>query len=309
MTVNPRAVASATNLTLGAPQIGPEFPVRGGLLDTTASGGARRFGRPGPVETIITADQADVAEAEKRAAFARAHQSISRVRVSMYSRQPGLLPGRLVQIGPPPDPALDADQDGRRVGGYVSLFGANQWQVGDVSHLYSYGGYVNHTVFEKVGAGWRPAVPPEECVKCISCIVDDGVSESGKPIERDRLGRIPVKFPFFFEADDGQSSPPAIGATPWPPTLLLAPVEPIAGSAHGFVRDHRQGDSCRVAVVSPFYAEIVGFGYRADRSLSARTRTLNGSLTIPETRTGIPERRIWRRVIGRGDPQRGLSTH
>ena len=62
MTVNPRAVASATNLTPGAPQIGPEFPVRGGLLDTTASGGARRFGRPGPVETVITADQADVAD-------------------------------------------------------------------------------------------------------------------------------------------------------------------------------------------------------------------------------------------------------
>ena len=99
----------------------------------------------------------------------------------------------------------------------------------------------------------------------------------------------------FFEADDGQSSPPATGATPWPPTLLLAPVEPIAGNAHGFVRDHRQGDSCRVAVVSPFYAEIVGFGYRADRSLSARVGDATMGMVV---RQDLEE---WRGMLFRPD--------
>ena len=205
MTVNPRAEPSATNLVLDATGTGPALPARGGLLDNPASGGAKRFGRPGPVEAVIAADRTDVAEAEKRATFGRAREGLSRVRVSMKSRQPGLLPGRVVKIGIPPHLLFGTNRDPGRVDGYVSLFGANEWQVADVSHLYSHGGYWNDADFEKIGAGWRPAVPPDESVKFISGIVDDGESDSGEPIERDRLGRIPVKFPFFVEARDAET--------------------------------------------------------------------------------------------------------
>ena len=334
MTVNPRAKASATNLAFGATESGPALPARGALLDDLASGGAKRFGRPGPVETVITTDGTDMAEAEKQAAFGRTRASLSRVRVSMKSRQPGLLPGRVVRIGIPPHLLFGTRRDPGRVDGYVSLFGANEWQVADVSHLYSHGGYWNNAGFEKVGAGRRPAVPPEESIKIVSGVVDDGESDPGEPIERDRLGRIPVKFPYFFEPRDAgtddagtevagtevagtevagtevagtevaetddvdvddASSPSTDGGTPWPPALLLAPVEPVAGNTHGFVRDHRQGDWCRVAVVNPFFAEIVGYGYRDDRHLSARISDATMGMVV---RQGPDE---WRGLLFRPD--------
>ena len=327
MTVNPRAVPSATNLVLDATGTGPGLPARGALLDDPASGGVKRFGRPGPVDTVVAADGTDAAEAEKRATFGRARVGLSRVRVSMKSRQPGLLPGRVVRIGIPPHLLFGGRYQGW-ADGYVTLFGANEWQVADVSHLYSHGGYWNTAEFEKIGAGWRPAVPPEESVKFVSGVVDDGESDSGVPIERDRLGRIPVKLPFFFEARGAEARAPEAGApeagapeagapeagapeagapeadapeagapeagdVPWPPTLLLAPVQPVAGNAHGFVRDHRQGDWCRVAVVNPFYAEIVGFGWRDDRYLSARVSDATMGMVV---RQGPEE---WRGMLFR----------
>ena len=320
MTVNPRGVPSATNLVLGATPVGSAAPARGSLLDDLA-GGTRRFGRPGPLETVIVSDGTRVREAEKRATFRRSRESISQVRLFLQSRQPGLLPGRVVKIGIPPHLLFGANRDLGRVDGYVSLFGANEWQVADVSHVYSHGGYWNNTEFEKIGAGWRPVVPPDDGVKLISGVVDDGESESGQQVERDRLGRIPVKFPFFFGADDDSGaddaaadgsdvetddvaaaagtddaqSSPSTGDRPWPPTLLLAPVEPAAGSRHGFVRDHRQGDWCRVAVVDPFYAEVVGFGYREDGHLSARIGDATMGMVV---RHGPDE---WRGMVFRPD--------
>ena len=62
----------------------------------------------------------------------------------------------------------------------------------------------------------------------------------------------------------------------WPPKILLHVVEPMAGALHGFITGHRQGDTCRVAVHDPFFAEIVGFQYRNNRQISAN---LNDALT------------------------------
>ena len=317
MTVNPRAVSSAANLVLDSTGAGAAAPARGGLLDDPARGATRRFGRPGPVETVIVSDGTEVEEAEKRATFRRTRESVSRVRLSMRSRQPGLLPGRMVKIGIPPHRLFGPNRYTGQVDGYVSLFGANVWQVADVSHVYSQGGYWNRTELDKVGAGWRPPVPPDDGVKLISGIVDDGESEPGEAVKRDRLGRIPVKFPFFFEdgsdsdeaartEDDdaeGDDEDAATGDRPWPPTLLLSPVEPIAGNLHGFVRGHRQGDWCRVAVVDPFYAEVAGFSYREDRYLSARIGDATMGMVV---RQGADE---WRGMLFRADedPERELD--
>ena len=318
MTVDPRAVPSAANLVPDSMGAGAAVPDRGGLLDDPARGGAKRFGRPGPVETVIVSDGTKVAEAEKRATFRRARESVSRVRLSMQSRQPGLLPGRVVKIGIPPHRLFGANRGTGQVDGYVSLLGANRWQVADVSHVYSYGGYRNRAEIEKVGAGWRPPVPPDDGVKLISGIVDDGESELGEEVKRDRLGRIPVKFPFFFDtfggsddddagtdensegADDDDAATddapsPATGDRRWSPALRLAPVEPVAGDLHGFVRGHRQGDWCRVAVVDPFYAEVAGFSYREDRYLSARIGDATMGMVV---RQGADE---WRGMLFRPD--------
>ncbi|MCY3811460.1 MAG: hypothetical protein OXH15_06670 [Gammaproteobacteria bacterium] len=54
----------------------------------------------------------------------------------------------------------------------------------------------------------------------------------------------------------------------WPPRISLPVVKPMAGALHGFIVAHRHGDTCRVAVHSPFNAEIVGFQYRDDRRIN-----------------------------------------
>ena len=55
----------------------------------------------------------------------------------------------------------------------------------------------------------------------------------------------------------------------WPPRLPLAVIAPMAGSLHGFIHGHRQGDICRVAIHNPLYAEVTGFQYRANRQINS----------------------------------------
>ena len=55
----------------------------------------------------------------------------------------------------------------------------------------------------------------------------------------------------------------------WPARIALSVVMPMAGALHGFIVAHRHGDTCRVAVSSPFAAEIIGFQYRDDRRINA----------------------------------------
>ena len=288
MTVDQGAVPSATNLTIEESAISPPSPDRGTLLDVPARGAHARFGRPGAVESVIVAARTEAAEAQERSAFRRTSESLSRVRVSMYSGQPTLLPGRVVKVDAgqtddelqDADPELAASGEGRQgTNGFTSLFGAKEWQVADIAHLYSRGGYRNLSTFEKTGAAWHPAVPPEEGVEIISGVVDDGESAPGKAIARDPLGRIPIRIPSAFEAPNPESSASAAG-TSWPPIILLAHVEPTAGGLHGFVRAHRQGDWCRVAVVNPLYAEVVGFGYRDDRYLSGPVQDATAGMLV-----------------------------
>ena len=283
MTIDPSAEASAINLTIDEPEINSPHPLRGGLLDTPAGGGAKRFGRPGAVETVIVAARTEVTEAEKRSGFRRGNQSLSHVRVSAFSAQPGLLPGRVLQVTVPPRQQSDADADSNGQDPmFGSLFGADEWQVADLAHLFACGEYWNSVDLEKVGTGWRPDVPGDQGVVIVSGVVDDGASEDGQPVPRDRLGRIPVRFPFFIDDTSGTEPSPMAGDTLWPPSVPLAPVESVAGNLHGFVPAHRQGDWCRVAVVNPLYAEIVGFGYRDDRYLSARIRDATMGIVVQQ---------------------------
>ena len=54
----------------------------------------------------------------------------------------------------------------------------------------------------------------------------------------------------------------------WPARIPLSVVMPMAGALHGFITAHRHGDTCRVAVHTPFHAEVVGFQYRDDRRIN-----------------------------------------
>ena len=66
----------------------------------------------------------------------------------------------------------------------------------------------------------------------------------------------------------------------WPPRIPLPVVTPMAGALHGFIVAHRHGDTCRVAVHSPFSAEIVGFQYRDDRKINADLGTSVAGLVV-----------------------------
>ena len=289
MTFDPARAPSANNLVMGSMEIHAPTPGRGALLDNLASGGARRFGVPGAVETVHNEAELQLDEARRRAGFVSANRRLAQAGITVTTRQPGLLPGRMVR--------LDAGEQDRRTGGddgpaaYGSILGAGRWQVAAVGHLCARGGYWNQTSLEKTGVGWRPAQPPDAGAAIVSAIVDDGASDDGELVARDRMGRIPVRFPFVYEASGGDAEPS--------PPIPLSPVPPGAGNRHGFMMDHRQGDWCRVAVVNPLYSEIVGFCYRDDRHLSDRLRAASAGIVMRE---GGDE---WRGMVFRPEDKSG----
>ena len=111
---------------------------------------------------------------------------------------------------------------------------------------------------------------------------------------------MPIRFPFVVDVEsegpgDDLAATGEAPDAPWPPCVPLSPMAPGAGNLHGFVSDHRQGDWCRVAVVNPLYAEIVGFCHRDDRYLSERVRDATVGIVVRE---GEDE---WRGMVFRPD--------
>ena len=304
MTFDPDLPPSATNLTLSGLGASSGILRRGGMLDNPSGGGARRFGPPGALESVTIASETGVQEAELRAGFRQTNRRLSQVRTTITSCQPGLLPGRVVNLRAPANLDVGADsdapQDEADQEGYLSILGARRWQVIDVAHLFLQGRYWNQASFEKIGLAWHPGLPDEQGAVIVSGIVDDGNADAGELIDRDRLGRVPIRFPFVVDVesegpgDDLAATGDAPDA-PWPPCVPLSPMAPGAGNLHGFVSDHRQGDWCRVAVVNPLYAEIVGFCHRDDRYLSERVRDATVGIVVRE---GEDE---WRGMVFRPD--------
>ena len=291
MTFDPALPASATNLTLTGLDVSSGMLRRGGMLDNPAGGGARRFGAPGALESVSVASETSLQEAEHRAGFRQTNRRLAQVRTTITSCQPGLLPGRVVNLATPVDLSGGSDSGTTDVAeskptGFLSILGARRWQVIDVAHLYLQGRYWNQASFEKIGLAWRPGLPDEQGAAIVSGVVDDGSAEAGALIERDRMGRIPIRFPFVVAVGaQGVGEPSATTEAldvPWPPCIPLSPIGPGAGNLHGFVSDHRQGDWCRVAVINPLYAEIVGFCHRDDRYLSDRVRDVTAGIVVRE---------------------------
>ena len=112
----------------------------------------------------------------------------------------------------------------------------------------------------------------------VSGIVDDGISAAGELVGRDRLGRVPIRLSFIPEASDSSSAQD----DPAPVLVPLSPVAAGAGDQHGFVSDHRQGDWCRISVISPLFAEILGYSYRDDRHLGESVRGATVGIVVRE---------------------------
>ena len=289
MTLDPSREPSGTNLTFSGLSVNPPAIVRGGLLDNVAGGEPSRFGPNGALEWVLTDPPTDADEAARRAGFRLANRRLSQTRLTVTSCQPGLLPGRVVNLKPqdplsrgdPPD--LKPSPAGATPGRGSALLGASRWQAVDVAHLCLKARYRNEVLFEKTGLAWRPQRAEERGATIVSGMVDDGTSETGELVRRDRLGRIPVRFAFVPEptGEPAMKRPPP-GDVAWPPVVPLPPLVPGAGSQHGFLPDHRQGDWCRVAVINPLLAEVIGYSHRDDRHLNKKARDATVGVVVAE---------------------------
>ena len=293
MTMDPNREPGATNLVLSEVDVNAPAIVRGGLLDDVAGDGPRRFGPGGALETVLIERQPNADEAVRRAGFRQANRRLKQTRATFSSGQPGLTPGRVVNLkpsgpvaqrshplayGPPPGAATPS---GVAVQGPpTALLGARRWQVADVAHLCERARYWNQASFEKTGLAWRPEPPRERGAMVVSGVVDDGTSAQGELVGRDRLGRVPIRLSFIPEASDSSSAQSP--DDPAPALVPLSPVAPGAGDRHGFVSDHRQGDWCRVSVINPLFAEIMGYSHRDDRQLGENVRDATAGIVVRE---------------------------
>ena len=307
MTLDPNREPGATNLNLSEVEVNAPAVLRGGLLDDVAGDGPQRFGPDGGLETVLIETLPDADEAVRRGGFRQANRHLKQTRATFSSCQPGLTPGRVVNLkpadpvaqpshplanGPPPGPATPSG--GEVQGPPTTLLGARRWQVADVAHLCERARYWNQAAFGKTGLAWRPEPPPERGAFVVSGIVDDGTSAEGELVGRDRLGRVPIRLAFILEAPDAASAQSS--DVPAPALVPLSPVTPGAGHQHGFVSDHRQGDWCRVSVINPLFAEIVGYSHRDHRQLGENVRDATVGIVVRE------DRGEWHGVLFRPHP-------
>ena len=227
------------------------------VLDNPSMGATMRVLQKGAVGHVVTSAGTDFNEAVFRANFAADHDYVTGVGVELLTGQPDIAPGGRVQfdrwlfdenemlaLEPPGQPGVGRVRDGAH------------WQVGSVMHLLEAGAYNNKANLWRDGVAWRQRPVNGESVTMLTGVVNDGSSDPGEVVSRDRLGRIPVTLQADYSEGGGL------------PGLPLPVADPIAGGRHGFLPQHRQGDRCRLAVSSPLDMEVVGFLYDDDRAVA-----------------------------------------
>ena len=249
---------SPVNLGLGAGQPSADHavishfvqsavaPERDTMVDNASLGQPKTIGEERPVGRLLTSAGIDLDEATVRSKLVRDGAMMEQSALRIVSGQPGLHSGRLVSFDRP-------------------VTGASQWQVDEVWHGAAEGAYRNEASLVKLGT-WVPAPPAEKGMAVVSGVVHELGLEVGEPVERDALGRIPIRFPFSqgIGSPEGDETAPA-SAEALGPGIMLPVAAPMAGGTHGFVPSHRQGDVCRVAVHHLMLIEVIGFGFADHR--------------------------------------------
>ena len=265
MTFEASGDASDTNATLYSLDAFPVHASRAALQDNPSSG-IRRIGAAGAVGQVMTAAGLGTDEVAERASFAADTHRLAERTLRVVSKQTLIRPGWRIEFA------------------NRNVDGTNAWQIADVNHYFGSGGYHNLTYLQKDGEAWRPLIPADDGPVVVSATVDDGQSERGEPVERDRLGRIPMRFGFLPNAADDAAAP---ATTLTVPRVRLPVIELMGGGQHGFVPAHRQGDLCRVLVHHPFFAEIYGFVYRDDRRVGADLTDVSTGLVVRHDADGF----------------------
>ena len=260
------------------------FPVSSGaaVLDNP-TGDAKRYGGTGGVARVIEAmglTSAD--ELRRRSLFSGETALLESTSTLIATGNTGMRPGVRIKFT------------------NVTMAGNRHWQAMETLHAVRSEGYRNICKMYKDGIAWRGTVREQAGDGVfVSAVVDDGESEDGAQVDRDRQGRIPVRFSFLVSADDnaGSSSGSSTGGSslgsgtttvvPHAGDVIHLPIiEPMGGGGHGFISAHRQGDPCRVSVRSPLYAEIVGFGYRDHKRVPTALLSATAGLLVGHGTSG-----------------------
>ena len=141
----------------------------------------RSFGTLGGIHRTISGPDVSIDEAAHRVNDTLRGVYASMLQMETASFQPGLRPGRLVDLT-----------------NLVSSINVQSWQITDVSHAYENNKtYLNRATMIRGDTSWHPAPPPTRAPVLVSGIIDDGheYAESN-PVPRDHFGRIVVRFPF-----------------------------------------------------------------------------------------------------------------
>ena len=156
----------------------PGAPLRGAMLDDPAKGGGRPLVATGPVGTLLTEVELDVDEATRRVYQAAQGRYAEMFMLTAMSRQPRIRPGETVLLS-------------RRT------HGLRRWQVSSVTHWLRGGVYDNDATLIRGDLAWHPELPPYRPPVYVSAVVDGSNDHDfHQPVERDRLGRVKVVFPF-----------------------------------------------------------------------------------------------------------------
>ena len=201
MTLGPSSTASGSDegsgpLLVTGYSARPGMNARGGVLDDPAYGEFRPFGWLGAIERVFSEAEVGLEEAVRRLWFPLIGAYTEMLAVDVTSRQPGFRPGRRITLS----------------GGDIR--GLDTWQLATVTHRVGAGRYENRATLLRGDAAWHPLPPPLRAPLFVPGIVDGGTGLlTHEPVPRDRLGRIPVTFPFVPTPLGEEAPPPAMTDT------------------------------------------------------------------------------------------------
>ena len=156
--------------------------LRDSVVDAPSLGGFRFLGGAvaESIGNVFTGAEVNVDEAARRAENLLYSSYTGLLTLNTVSRQPGFRPGRLVEFN---------------AAGAVR--GVRLWQLAGVTHVVNAAIYQNESVLLIGGEAWHPLQPESRAPLFVPGVIDGGRNYIfHQPVPRDRLGRVPVRFPF-----------------------------------------------------------------------------------------------------------------